>query len=92
MKVYVVIEEYDPYVHYPSVDSMTQQMILAVCDSPELAIQIRRKIVEEEAKRWLIELNEYALNHWTSVIEVCGSDYYIREYDVLSETTCNGNE
>lgn len=82
MKAYLVIEEFDPYVSYPDIDSRAEISIVGVYLSKEKALDIRNELAREEAKECNVEIDEEDYLNFNKTISVLGTEYYILEYDV----------
>ena len=81
MKVYAVIEEYDPYVSYPDIESRAELRIHGIYRKKERALELRNELAREEAKDYDIEIDESDYKNPVRPIVVLGSEYYIQEYE-----------
>ena len=81
MKVYAVIEEYDPYVSYPDIESRAELRIHGIFRKKERALELRNDLARDEAKEYDIEIDEADYDNPVRPISILGSEYYIQEYD-----------
>lgn len=81
-KVYAVIEEYDPYVNYPDIESRAELNIHGIFNSLEKALAVRNDLARNEAIEYDVEIDESAYENPDRPIVVLGSEFYIREYEV----------
>lgn len=85
-KVYIVIEEYDPYIDYPNISSRAELTIHGVFKNIEDALAYRREFIEEEEKECGVDevdkISEEQYNNPHSQLKQLDSTYYIAEYKV----------
>lgn len=85
-KVYIVIEEYDPYLDYPDISSRAELTIHGVFGKIEDALSCRREFVEEEEREYgtceYDKFTEEQYNNRYSRLKHINSTYYISEYEV----------
>ena len=81
-KVYLLYEEYDPYVDYPDISSRAEVTILGVFTSRKRAMDIRNSIVLDAAKEYDVRRAdlEKKLKDWKAVIRISTISYYIYEF------------
>lgn len=85
-KVYIVIEEYDPYIDYPNISSRAELTIHGVFKNIEDALACRREFVEAEEEEYDVDeidkISEEQYNNPHSQLKQLNSTYYISEYEV----------
>ena len=81
MKVYAVIEEYDPYVSYPDIESRAELRIHGIYRKLERAIDVRNDLVREEAREYNVKVDKEFYDDPDRTIDILGSEFYIQEFE-----------